>query len=147
MCSINFWHQHDSNSLFEGSIGHVTSQCKWPIDLFHNGGLLMYSFKYMIISLSDLVWKKVFLCIFQMLTRLERPIIIRIKEYINSSPLWKRSIHFLSDVLVAVASLDVKVLNNTTADNVANLLIFFLYSGRLAQDDCFRLAKWRWVLK
>ena len=27
----------------------------WTIDLFHNGGLLMYSFKYMIISLSDLV--------------------------------------------------------------------------------------------
>ena len=61
------------------------------IDLFHNGGLLRYSFKYMIISLSDLVWKKVFLCIFHMLTRLERPIIIRIKEYINRPPLWKRS--------------------------------------------------------
>ena len=45
----------------------------------------------MIISLSDLVWKKVFLCIFHMLTRLERPIIIRIKEYINRPPLWKRS--------------------------------------------------------
>ena len=28
---------------------------KSSIDLFHNGGLLMYSFKYMIISLSDLV--------------------------------------------------------------------------------------------
>ena len=51
----------------------------------------MYSFKYMIISLSDLVWKKVFLCIFHMLTRLERPIIIRIKEYINRPLLWKRS--------------------------------------------------------
>ena len=25
MCSINFWHQQDSNSLFKGSIGHVTS--------------------------------------------------------------------------------------------------------------------------
>ena len=31
MCSVNFWHQQDSNSLFKGSIGHVTSQCKWPI--------------------------------------------------------------------------------------------------------------------
>ena len=31
MCSINFWHQEDSNSLFKGSIGHVTSECKWPI--------------------------------------------------------------------------------------------------------------------
>ena len=25
MCSDNFWHQQDSNSLFKGSIGHVTS--------------------------------------------------------------------------------------------------------------------------
>ena len=31
MCSVNFWHQQDSNSLFKGSIGHVASQCKWPI--------------------------------------------------------------------------------------------------------------------
>ena len=31
MCSVNFWHQQDSNSLFKGSIGHMTSQCKWPI--------------------------------------------------------------------------------------------------------------------
>ena len=28
MCSVNFWHQQDSNSLFKGSIGHVTSYCK-----------------------------------------------------------------------------------------------------------------------
>ena len=32
MCSVNFWHQQDSNSSFKGSIGHVTSQCNWPID-------------------------------------------------------------------------------------------------------------------
>ena len=25
MCSLNFWDQQDSNSLFKGSIGHVTS--------------------------------------------------------------------------------------------------------------------------
>ena len=25
MCSVNFWRQQDSNSLFKGSIGHVTS--------------------------------------------------------------------------------------------------------------------------
>ena len=25
MCSVNFWHQQESNSLFKGSIGHVTS--------------------------------------------------------------------------------------------------------------------------
>ena len=31
MCSVNFWHQQDSNTLFKGSIGHVTSSCKWPI--------------------------------------------------------------------------------------------------------------------
>ena len=31
MCSVNFWHQQDSNSLFKGSIGHVTSLCKQPI--------------------------------------------------------------------------------------------------------------------
>ena len=30
MCSINFWHQQDCNSLFIGSIGHETSQ--WPIN-------------------------------------------------------------------------------------------------------------------
>ena len=32
MCSVNFWHRQDSNSLFKGGIGHVTSQCKWPIN-------------------------------------------------------------------------------------------------------------------
>ena len=25
MCSVDFWHQQDYNSLFKGSIGHVTS--------------------------------------------------------------------------------------------------------------------------
>ena len=25
MCSVNFWHQQECNSLFKGSIGHVTS--------------------------------------------------------------------------------------------------------------------------
>ena len=30
-CSFNFWHQQESNPLFKGSIGHVTSRCKWPI--------------------------------------------------------------------------------------------------------------------
>ena len=29
--SVNFWHQRDSNSLFKGYIGHVTSQSEWPI--------------------------------------------------------------------------------------------------------------------
>ena len=33
MCSNNFWHQQDSNSLFKGSTGHVISQCKWPINV------------------------------------------------------------------------------------------------------------------
>ena len=28
MCSVNFWHQQDSNSSFKGSIGHVTSYIK-----------------------------------------------------------------------------------------------------------------------
>ena len=31
MCSVNFWHQQHSNSLFKGNIGHMTSLCKWPI--------------------------------------------------------------------------------------------------------------------
>ena len=31
MCSVNYWHQQDSSLLFKESIGHVTSQCKWPI--------------------------------------------------------------------------------------------------------------------
>ena len=34
MPSVNFWHQQDSNSLFKGSIGHVTSWCKWPIQFW-----------------------------------------------------------------------------------------------------------------
>ena len=32
VCFVNFWHQQDSISLFKGSIGHVTSQCKSPIN-------------------------------------------------------------------------------------------------------------------
>ena len=36
ICSVNFWHQQDSNSLFKGSIGHVTSYSKWPIAQFEN---------------------------------------------------------------------------------------------------------------
>ena len=31
MCSVNFWHQQDSNSLFKGNFGHVISWYKWPI--------------------------------------------------------------------------------------------------------------------
>ena len=27
MCSVNFWHQQDSNSSFKGSIGHVQLAC------------------------------------------------------------------------------------------------------------------------
>ena len=34
MCSVNFWHQQDSNSLFKGSIDHVTSKCNWPVARF-----------------------------------------------------------------------------------------------------------------
>ena len=34
MCSVNFWHKQDSNSLFKGGIGHVTSLCKWPILIY-----------------------------------------------------------------------------------------------------------------
>ena len=37
LCSFKFWHQQDSISLFKGSIGHMTSQCKWPIVMGHNG--------------------------------------------------------------------------------------------------------------
>ena len=40
-----------------------------PIDLFHNGGLLVYSFICMISSLSDLVWKWEFVCILHMKVR------------------------------------------------------------------------------
>ena len=36
MRSVNFWHQQDSNSLFKESIGHVTTQCKWPISVLKN---------------------------------------------------------------------------------------------------------------
>ena len=31
VCTVNFWHQQDYNSLFKGSIGQVSSSCKWPI--------------------------------------------------------------------------------------------------------------------
>ena len=36
VCSNNFWHQQDPNSLFKGSIGHVTSYSKWPIAQFES---------------------------------------------------------------------------------------------------------------
>ena len=70
---------------------HVTDQlqnCKpGPIDLFHNGGLLIYYFICMIISLFDLVS----MCKIQkhsyFQTRSERLIIIHIKEYINKPPI------------------------------------------------------------
>ena len=34
MCSVNFWHQQDSNLSFKGNIGHVTYKCEWPIPGF-----------------------------------------------------------------------------------------------------------------
>ena len=39
MCSVNFWHQQDSNASFKGSIGHVTSQCNWPITYWSGFGI------------------------------------------------------------------------------------------------------------
>ena len=46
MCSVNFWHQQYSNSLFKRTIDHVTSWCKWPIKLFvlFNQFFLFHSF-------------------------------------------------------------------------------------------------------
>ena len=38
MCSVNFWHQQDYNSLFRGSIGYVTSYCKWPSIIYLPSG-------------------------------------------------------------------------------------------------------------
>ena len=36
MCCNNFCIQQDSNLLFKGTIGHVTSLCNWPIAInFH----------------------------------------------------------------------------------------------------------------
>ena len=55
------------------------------IDLFHNGGLFIYSF------LSRLQVK--LFCILHLRTRSERLIIIHKKEYILRLPLWKRSIN------------------------------------------------------
>ena len=43
MCSVNFWHQQDSNSLFKGSIGHLTSHCKWSIFGFPAVGFICLS--------------------------------------------------------------------------------------------------------
>ena len=34
MCSVNFWHQQDSNSSFKGSIGNVTPKCQWHFHFF-----------------------------------------------------------------------------------------------------------------
>ena len=65
------------------------------IDLFHNGGLLIYSFLCMIISLSDVVWKRVYLCTLHMLTRSVRLIIIHVKEYINR-PAYDRGLNHRS---------------------------------------------------
>ena len=31
MRSVNFWHRQDSNLLFKGSIGHVTSQVAYSV--------------------------------------------------------------------------------------------------------------------
>ena len=50
------------------------------IDLFHNGGPLIYSVLSMIISLCDLDRKEKFFCILHMLTRSERLIIIHIQQ-------------------------------------------------------------------
>ena len=109
------------------------------IDLFHNGGLLMYSFTYMIISLSDLVWKKVFLCIFHMLTRVERLIIIHVKEYINRPPLWKRSICVMSSLFGIVNSIRLFCI-------LLCIYIFYclLYFAILTWR--FRLLWWRFAL-
>ena len=49
MCSINFWLQQDSNSLFKGSIGHITSQCKWRI-VFTPLPFMQVSFKSFLLS-------------------------------------------------------------------------------------------------
>ena len=78
------------------------------LDLFHNGGLLTYSFIYMIISLSNLVsmckiQRKTF---FQ--TRSERLIIIHVKEHINRPPLWKRSIGPAAGIQPATARSTIK---------------------------------------
>ena len=48
MCSVNFWHQQDSNSLFKLSIGHVTSKWKWPIKPQHLLSWSRYSFEIMV---------------------------------------------------------------------------------------------------
>ena len=37
VCANNFWHQQDSNSLFKGTMGHMTSQGKKPIESLKNG--------------------------------------------------------------------------------------------------------------
>ena len=85
------WGETDTNhcglltKLMEPSL-----QCL-HVDLFHNGGLLIYSFICLIISFSDLVWKWEFFCFFHMLMRSERLIIIPIKGYINRPPFWERS--------------------------------------------------------
>ena len=86
---------------------HVTDKlenCKpGPIDLFHNGGVLIYYFRCTIISLFDLVS----MCKIQknpyFQTRSERLITIHrhIKEYINKPPIWKRFIALLSDIRAA----------------------------------------------
>ena len=53
MCSVNFWYQQDSNLLFKGSIGHVPSQCKWPIQNYHKWYLSQISHRnHVIISLQ-----------------------------------------------------------------------------------------------
>ena len=76
-------HGQQSCSGFLYVIFNLT-ECSCPtIDLFHNGGRLLYSLICMIISLSDLLWKYEFSqCILYLLTRPERLIIIHTKKYI-----------------------------------------------------------------
>ena len=74
MCSVNFWHQQYSNSLFKGSTGHVTSQCKWPIQI-----IAIMNFKSWINSVNLIrITKCPFLLVME--SRKPSPIILRTNE-------------------------------------------------------------------
>ena len=56
MCSVNFWQQEDSNSLFKGSIGHLTSKCKWPISITDVLMAISFLFFFLSVTISNNGW-------------------------------------------------------------------------------------------
>ena len=92
------WPKMSNPPRYALSPHHGALHCHWWIDLFHKGGLRIYYFLWIIISLSDLVD----MCKIENNYTFKRDK----KEYINKPPLWKRSI--THDFTVAFIKLETK---------------------------------------